>query len=151
MKDILRRQIVAKKRLLSPGEIKRSGQVITWIVCKLPQWQSARIISVYRSLATEVDTREIIRQARHEKKTVLYPDSQQGADLYIVPGLAFDRKGNRLGRGRGYYDRLLSGVAAPKIGLAFDIQVVAEVPCSSYDVPMDMVITERGIYAKKNT
>jgi len=68
-------------------------------------------------------------------------------ELFIVPGVLFDRHGNRMGHGKGYYDRLLSGISAPKIGLAYSVQVVAELPRSSYDVPMTVVITEEGIYA----
>ncbi len=64
-------------------------------------------------------------------------------DVFIVPGVAFDRDGNRLGRGKGYYDRLLAHITAPKIGLAYAFQMVAEVPHSSYDVPMTAVITEK--------
>jgi 5-formyltetrahydrofolate cyclo-ligase len=48
-----------------------------------------------------------------------------------------------LGHGKGYYDRLLSGIDAPKIGLAYTMQMVAEVPHTSYDVPMTMVVTEK--------
>lgn len=63
-------------------------------------------------------------------------------DLFIVPGVAFDRKGYRLGRGRGYYDRLLSHVQVPKIGLAYSFQIVPRLPHKEYDIPMDIVITE---------
>lgn len=76
-----------------------------------------------------------------KKKTpVVDPKS---VDLFIVPGIVFDRNGNRLGWGKGYYDRLLSGIDAPKIGLAYACQVIEELPRSSYDVPMTMVVTEK--------
>ena len=68
-------------------------------------------------------------------------------DLFIVPGVAFDRNGNRKGHGAGYYDRLLKHVSVPKIGLAYSNQLVAEVSHTSYDVPMTMIITEKGVYA----
>jgi len=68
-------------------------------------------------------------------------------DLFIVPGVAFDRNANRLGRGNGYYDRLLAGNRAVKIGLAYETQVIAELAVTSYDVPMTMVVTEEEIYA----
>lgn len=67
----------------------------------------------------------------------------ENIDLFIVPGLAFDRHGYRLGWGKGYYDKLLANSTAPKIGLAYDVQVIAEVPHTSYDVPMTMVVTEK--------
>jgi len=71
--------------------------------------------------------------------------SRDLVDLFIVPGVVFDRHGYRIGWGRGYYDKLLSGSIVPKIGLAYDTQVVAEVPHTSYDVPMTAVITEKEI------
>lgn len=64
-------------------------------------------------------------------------------DLFIVPGVAFDLNGYRLGHGKGYYDRLLAGISVPILGLAYEIQIVAEVPHTSYDVPMTAVITEK--------
>ena len=67
-------------------------------------------------------------------------------DLAVVPGVAFDAKGNRLGRGGGFYDRLLAGFSAPKAGLAFQLQVVSKVPVEKdHDVPMDLVVTEKQI------
>lgn len=65
-------------------------------------------------------------------------------DLVIVPGLAFDRNGHRLGRGGGYFDRFLEKVPAqvPRIGLAFRFQVVARLPRESHDQPVDRVITD---------
>lgn len=74
--------------------------------------------------------------------------SPSSVDLFIVPGVVFDRNGNRLGHGSGYYDRLLSGVAVPKIGLAYECQVVAELSSSSYDVPMTIVVTEEGVICR---
>jgi 5-formyltetrahydrofolate cyclo-ligase len=61
-------------------------------------------------------------------------------DLAVIPGVAFDRSGNRLGRGKGYYDRLLPLLSAYKIGVGFSFQLVEEVPASELDVRMDEVI-----------
>lgn len=62
-------------------------------------------------------------------------------DLVLVPGLAFDPSGGRLGRGRGFYDRLLAGFWGLKCGVAFDAQITAAVPMQTGDIRMDMVIT----------
>jgi 5-formyltetrahydrofolate cyclo-ligase len=62
--------------------------------------------------------------------------------LWLVPGLAFDRHGNRLGRGGGFYDRLLADAIGVKIGLAFSCQLVQEVPALPHDVRMDWIVTE---------
>lgn len=72
---------------------------------------------------------------------------RSGFDLVVVPGMAFDGKGRRLGKGYGYYDRFLSGLAgtAVTVGLAFSRQMVPEVPVDSRDVPVDAVVTEDGV------
>lgn len=69
-------------------------------------------------------------------------------DFVIVPGVAFDGRGNRLGHGCGYYDRLLASLRRGdvfKLGLAFSHQVVESIPAMPHDVAMDAVATERGI------
>jgi len=62
-------------------------------------------------------------------------------DLALVPGLAFDATGRRLGRGKGFYDRLLSGFGGIKCGVSLAEQMVAEIPAEEHDVRMGVVIT----------
>jgi len=62
-------------------------------------------------------------------------------DLFLLPGVAFDLGGNRLGYGRGYFDQVLAGSPGAKVALAFDGQVVDQVPAGPADVPVDMVVT----------
>ena len=65
-------------------------------------------------------------------------------EMIIVPGMAFDRNNNRMGRGRGFYDRLLKSTPnAFKVGVAFDFQMVENVPTEEFDVPMNAVIFEK--------
>jgi len=68
-------------------------------------------------------------------------------DLVVVPGVAFDAKGNRLGRGGGFYDRFLKRLAptTATVGLAFDLQIVDDVPVNERDIRMDMVVTDRRL------
>ncbi len=67
-------------------------------------------------------------------------------DLVLVPGLTFDVRGHRLGYGQGYYDRLLPSLPrAARIGLAYELSLLAEVPSAAHDVPVDFVITERRV------
>jgi 5-formyltetrahydrofolate cyclo-ligase len=68
---------------------------------------------------------------------------EEEIDLIIVPGVAFDRQHNRLGRGKGYYDRLLSTLKAPKIGICYNFQLQDTIPVEPFDKKMDMVITEK--------
>ena len=64
--------------------------------------------------------------------------------MIVVPGVAFDRQCNRMGRGRGFYDRLLKSTPnAFKVGVAFDFQLVDEVPVETFDVKMDCVVAEK--------
>lgn len=79
----------------------------------------------------------------------LQPVEPKELDLIIVPGVVFDRSLNRIGFGKGYYDRILcrkkSGVKA--IAVAYDYQVLEKIPAETHDVKMDMIITEkRNIY-----
>lgn len=62
-------------------------------------------------------------------------------DLVIVPGVAFDAEGHRLGRGKGYYDKLLPHVAAPKIGICFPFQLLDRIPTEETDINMNKVLT----------
>lgn len=66
-------------------------------------------------------------------------------DIFIIPGVAFDRLGHRLGMGKGYYDRLLADIAVPKIGLAYAVQMVPHVPSRSHDILMTTIITEQEV------
>lgn len=62
-------------------------------------------------------------------------------DLIVVPGLGFDARGRRLGRGKGFYDRLLSAANGVKCGICFDEQLLAEIPVEPHDVHLDFVAT----------
>lgn len=66
-------------------------------------------------------------------------------DLVVVPGLAFDRRGARLGYGQGYYDRTLAAFGGGRVGLAFGAQILEKLPVDIHDQPMDAVITEDGV------
>lgn len=66
-------------------------------------------------------------------------------DLLIVPGLIFDRRGYRIGFGGGYYDRFLSDFLNQTISLASSIQMRKTIPTNEYDIPVQKVITEKGI------
>lgn len=76
------------------------------------------------------------------------PVPLENIELIVVPGVAFDRRGNRIGFGGGFYDRFLKRVSSnvPRLGLAFDMQMVEELPFGKMDVPMDGVVTEEKFY-----
>lgn len=66
-------------------------------------------------------------------------------EMVVVPAVAYDRKGNRVGRGKGYYDRLLASTKATKVGVAYDFQLVDEIDAEPHDVKVDIIITNGGI------
>jgi len=83
---------------------------------------------------------------REPKASRLQPVPQREIDAVLIPAVAFDRRGCRVGYGGGYYDRFLPEVPrAAKIGAAFACQIVAEIPAASYDVTVDRIVTEKGI------
>lgn len=63
-------------------------------------------------------------------------------DLVIVPGVAFDRHNNRLGRGKAYYDRFLSQLKTFRLGVCFQFQLFDQIPVNAHDIPMDLVLTD---------
>lgn len=63
-------------------------------------------------------------------------------ELVVVPAVAYDKKGNRLGRGKGFYDRLLKSTKATKVGVGYEFQLFDSIPVEPHDVRMDMVITQ---------
>jgi 5-formyltetrahydrofolate cyclo-ligase len=93
-----------------------------------------------------------ILEPKQELRTL--PAKQVAAadlDLVIVPGVAFDRRGARMGHGKGYYDKLLQHARAdaPLVALAFECQLFPEIPVAPHDIFMDAVITEKAIYPGK--
>lgn len=72
-------------------------------------------------------------------------------DLIMVPGVAFDRTGARMGHGKGYYDKLLQHARrdTPLVALAFECQLFDEIPTAPHDIFMDLILTERATYQGK--
>ncbi len=66
-------------------------------------------------------------------------------DVWLIPGVGFDSAGNRLGRGGGFYDRLLEKTSSIKIGVGYDMQLVADIPNGQHDQRMDIIITQKGV------
>ncbi len=81
-----------------------------------------------------------VAQPKWDKEKLIAPDV---IDLIITPGVAFDNKKNRLGFGFGYYDKFFKQAkSAYRIGLAYDFQIVEDLPTDSHDVSMDIIITQ---------
>jgi 5-formyltetrahydrofolate cyclo-ligase len=83
----------------------------------------------------------MVREPRADSPEIV----PQDVDVVLVPGLAFDAAGQRLGYGQGFYDRLLGSMRAVRIGLAFDFQMLVEVPSFAHDLPVDYVVTDKRV------
>jgi len=132
------------------GEIDTTGIVLAaWrhhkrVVAPKVSWEQRRMMPVeIRSLSTDL----VVSSMGLREPVSGVPIPISIIDLVIVPGLAFDSKGNRLGRGRGFYDRFLAHpeFAGASCGFAFEKQVLADVPADPLDRPVDMLVTDSRV------
>lgn len=89
-----------------------------------------------------------INKVKKGKFSVLEPEtrkiiSPKKIDTVVMPGIAFDEDGNRIGYGKGYYDRLLAEMKSKKIALAYDFQITKKILKEHNDIPMDIIMTEK--------
>ncbi len=171
-KKELRALIKALKKQHSKEQLLAQSEQIMDKLEKHPDFIKAERVMLYNALPDEVQTQAFLDKWHLKKTVILptvvgddiipveYGEDtgfavgdfnilepqnrpyQGGFDLIIVPGVAFDSKGNRLGRGRGYYDRFLSQhLEVKRIGICFDFQLVNEVPSEDFDIRMDEVIS----------
>lgn len=84
-----------------------------------------------------------------EPRSGLKEVNPSNIDLILVPGLAFDKLGFRLGYGGGFYDRFFKLTTALKVGVCFDLQVVESVPVEAWDIPLDALLTDNGVIYKR--
>ena len=122
---------------------------------KHPRFISATTVLLYHSLPDEVQTHVFVEKWHKQKKVLLpvvvgdilelrhYTDYQE-IELAIIPGVSFDKKGNRLGRGKGYYDKLLPLLPSYNIGICYQFQAQESIPSEEFDRRMDEVWTEEG-------
>ena len=110
-------------------------------VVALPRVDSlTKTVTLHRYVAgDELEESSFMVKEPLESAAIVPP---QDVDVVLVPGLAFDAHGQRLGFGQGFYDRLLLHMRALRIGLCFDFQLLAEVPSFPHDLPVDCVVTD---------
>lgn len=173
-KKLIRKQM-AELRSSTASTQERDSETISRIVMQLPQWQEADTVLLYHSIKGEVNTDGLLAQTGKRivlpvveggnlvlreyhadrlvpgYKGIMEPspdcpvvDPAQ-AGLALIPGVAFDRRYHRLGRGKGFYDRLLPMLSCPRIGMGFSWQVVDTVPVESHDITLDGVVTPDGL------
>jgi 5-formyltetrahydrofolate cyclo-ligase len=141
-----------------PGEIDLShfiSQQLEKRFVYLPRVQpdgSMTFISIDKDWVTSVEEGFYGIPEPSDQSGKTYELSSAGETVVIVPGLAFDREGNRLGRGKGVYDRFLGRNQmheAMNVGVCWELQLVNKVPADSHDVRMDWICHERGYFEIK--
>lgn len=171
-KTTLRQQIRSLKKQHSQEELRTQSERILQRLAEHPRFLQAEKVMLYASLPDEVQTLEFIEIWRHQKTLILptvvgddiipvelaenvafaegdfhIPEPQNHPytgefDLIVVPGMAFDANGHRLGRGRGYYDRFLAQHPhVYTIGLCFDFQLLPDIPFEPHDRIINEIIT----------
>jgi len=153
-----------------------AGELAAETLMNLPLWSQSGNVLLFSSLPDEISTRSLLGcrdklialpvvegdclllrvydpaflapgyrgiMEPTEDAALLDPEN---VDLAVVPGMAFDPHGRRLGRGGGYYDRLLPLLRCPIVGLCYDCQIVQNVPVMAYDKKVDAIVTEKKCY-----
>ena len=174
MKNQIRLAAIAKRKSLTQSEVDSLSAIIQKSLMDTDDYKEARTIMLYKGAHNEVSTDFLIDDAVRSKIVLLpsifgdsiIPTRYEGVlkegtfgiyepegpafageiDLIIVPVVAFDSNLGRIGRGLGYYDRFLKKYNSIKIGLAFEVQKVMNVPVEPHDEKLHRVITEGAIY-----
>ena len=178
----LRKTVKEHLAALSPEQFSAAGSAAAPHLLNIPRWTEFPSVLAFLSMKDEIDTRPVIETCTRAGKTVFVPRID-GDDLVfcleltpepaaplppdslilkpgnfpvlvITPGIAFDRRLCRLGRGRGYYDRFLAALALAgrdyaALGLCMDCQVVDEIPVEPWDRKLDFLLTESGILSNE--
>jgi 5-formyltetrahydrofolate cyclo-ligase len=182
-KPLLRRQLRDKLAAM-PDDVRHHKSVVACsFIAASAEFTAARVVMLFLSIPTEVDTSPLALKAWQAGKTVVVPKvswnqrrmlpveisslndhmttSGPGVrepiegkpvpvdfiDFVVVPGLGFSEKGYRIGRGMGFYDRFLAQpeFIGTSCGLAFEEQIVPELPVLDHDIPLSMLVTDRGL------
>ncbi len=159
-KSQLRSKLFQKRSALSSFQAKDLSNEINEKLIDHINWQKIKTINAYQAieLNKEVDIGKLLDFLRQNHSKIyieLIPnriyDSQEIPknkvyDLIIVPVVGFDRTGNRLGYGGGYYDKFLArNKCRQTIGLAYSFQEVENIPAEEHDQKLDLIITEKEI------
>lgn len=169
----LRKLVKTRIKNMTEEEKKKESEDVMMKLENTQQFKSAKTILLFHSLPDEVCTHELIEKYASKKKILLpvidgekwhireyKGDLKTGEyniqeptggnyydygsiDLVVVPGVCFDKDKGRVGRGKGYYDRILKEIKAFKIGICFDCQLLSKVPAEEWDVKMDQVMTAK--------
>jgi 5-formyltetrahydrofolate cyclo-ligase len=174
----MRELLSQKRRMLTVEMVRESSDQVVSLIEQLPAFQAAQTVLIYYPTRNEIDVLSLIKKYKRTKTFLFpvvkgrsmdacpYEGNEKmhrgkynipepttapytgKIDLTIVPGLAFDAKGNRLGRGGGYYDRFISATKSQSllVGVGYDFQMVDSVPTNLFDKRMNYVVSpSKGI------
>lgn len=159
------------------AENRQNGEAFARIIRGLKEYAEAKVVMVYMPIKGESDVTGILGDSKVFVTAVTENEDMYAAkigemtvgqfgisepldktvfdkekiDVVLVPGVAFDKKGNRIGFGKGYYDRFLKNMSAVKIGVCHSFQLLEEAESGCHDVKMDMIVTEDGVWSSVNT
>lgn len=125
-----------------PDELSTRSFIKKW--CDRKHFYLPRVNGVNLEILPYDESRLSLGSFHIEEPTGTDTSSVDDMELIVVPAVAYDRSGNRVGRGKGYYDRLLSGSRARKVGVGYDFQLVDEIDADPHDVRVDVVITQNN-------
>lgn len=179
-KKSIRKQIKEQREQLPVVEVKETSEKIYEKFVTSESFQKAKVVMSYMSFKNEVDTHKINEAVITSGKKLILPrikdkenieaveysgNFQKGSmgiiepvgepyekeiDLIIVPGIAFDREGNRIGFGRGYYDRFLEKYPkVQRVSLVYDFQLVESIPAEEHDKKIKLLFTKNNIINPK--
>lgn len=170
----LRRDVLARRDALAEDERRGAAARVASRLADLPDLRAASTLLAYAAFGSELDPASYLasfhgdvvalpRVEDHDMVAVAYREGDpldpsslgpmeprgealdpRAVDAVLVPGVAFDAAGGRLGYGRGFYDRYFRRLrpGVPRIGVCYDLQVVERVPAGAWDLPVDLVVTE---------
>jgi 5-formyltetrahydrofolate cyclo-ligase len=136
----IRREVETRRMI---GELLNLGKEVSLPICNAGQDLEAGCIRDLSELGpTRFAGTQLSKVGLLEPKPGVPLMAPESIDLIVAPGVAFDERGFRLGHGAGYYDRFLPKASrAHKLGLAYDFQVVKELPVEPHDIPLDSLLT----------
>lgn len=156
-KGSLRAELLARRRALTPEQRAEAGAALVAVL--LPLVRAAARVATYEPRTDEPDTSRLLIERPDALLPELLTDGDlawtarsdrlgveaiASCDLVLVPALAVDQRGVRLGRGGGSYDRALRRTSALTIALLYDGEHLAMLPSEPHDVPVDAVVTPSG-------
>ena len=180
-KKALRRLMRELKSQVRQEQKQSEADTVFAAIEATPEFSQAKSILLYYSLPDELPTHDVLQRWHGMKKIYLPrvkgedleivaydgtldddndfhigepvgPALDVVPDMVIVPAVALDTRCHRMGRGRGYYDRLLTDSSSFKMGVALDCQLVENVPCEPHDQPLDAIATaQQGVVYNTNS